>query len=194
MNDLLSIAIKSKLRTIASIFVAILSVSGYSSFAVAATPVSCGNHVSGFLNAQYGGSDWLEVTGTMVSARGRNGFSAFAMRDGFQIETNPLHTPGGAPQSNFEARRITNDVYSGNFHVVFPGRGNGDEDRWAFWVNRSGRLWLRSITYGATTWTQLSGVACFSGEQGQLVVTGHTDTPGYGSDFWTFVMQRYYLF
>ncbi|HSP80415.1 MAG TPA: hypothetical protein VLQ93_17925, partial [Myxococcaceae bacterium] len=71
----------------------------------------------------------------------------------------------------------------------FPGRGNGDEDRWQFWINRGGSVYLRSVTWSGQ-WQLMQGVVCYTGSSGQLVVVGHIDNGGFGTDYWTFVMQR----
>ncbi len=83
-------------------------------------------------------------------------------------------------------------MYTGYFHDVFPGRGNGDEDRWQFWLNRSGNVYLRSVTW-AGQWQLMQGVVCYTGSSGQLVVVGRIDNGGFGTDYWTFIMQRNYL-
>lgn len=170
---------------------AVLGIILYVSPAAAQPPVSCGPVVAGYLDAAYAGSDWLDVVGTRVTARGFLGFSSFTMVDGYQVETTPLHTAAAGAKAIFRAPR-SGDVYTGYFHEVFPSRGNGDEDRWQFWINRSGNVYLRSVTWNGA-WTLLQSVVCYTGSSGQLVVVGQTETPGFGTDYWTFVMQRNYL-
>lgn len=173
-------------RNIAGILAIVLSAALYASPAAAATPVSCSSVVNGYLDA---GGGWLTIVGTRVTARGWLGFSSFTMNDGYQVETKPLHTPAAAAQSTFTAGKTGNDAFSGYFHDVFPGRGNGDEDRWRLWVGRGGLFWLQSITWSGS-WQLMQSPVCYTGPNGQLVVTGHFDNPGFGTDYWTFVMQR----
>jgi hypothetical protein len=175
-----------RIRNITSILALVLGAALHASPAVAANPVSCSSVVNGYLDE---GAYQLTVVGTRVTARGWLGFSAFTMKDGFQIETDPLHTSAAAAQRTFTAARSGNDAFSGYFHTVFTDRGNGDEDRSRLWVGRGGTFWLLSITWGGS-WVQLQSTVCYTGPQGQLVVTGHIDNPGFGTDFWTFVMQR----
>jgi hypothetical protein len=154
----------------------------------AATPVSCSVQVNEYLEAG-NGVDWLATVGVRVTARGGFGFSSFTMGNNYQVETDPLHTPGAAQRSTFYAYKNidTNAYFSGYFHEVFPGRGNGDEDRWEFLVGRGGLFYLRSVTWGGI-WTLLQSPVCYAGPDRQLVVTGYIDNPGFGTDFWTFVM------
>jgi len=144
--------------------------------------ISCGTAIDGYFNQW----DWLDVVGTRVTARGNTGFSAFTMRDGYNVATTPLHTSGAATQSVFSAYK-GNAHFTGPFSEVFPGRGNSDVDREDFWVSRTGTFWLRAITWGGT-WTQLQNVICYSGPGTQTVVTGYIHIPGWGTDFWTFVL------
>jgi hypothetical protein len=144
--------------------------------------VSCGSAIDGYFG---GVGDWLDVVGTRTTARGDFGFSGFTMANGFQIATTPLHTAPARNSSVFSANKGSSH-YAGPFHEVFPGRGNGDVDRWDFWVYRTGAVWLRSITWSGS-WTQLQGVTCFRGPQNQTVIRGYIHTPGWGTDYWTFV-------
>lgn len=153
---------------------------------VAAAPVSCGTAVNGYLD-NTSGISWLAVTGGRVTARNGWGFSSFVMDDYFQIETHPLHTPAAAPQSHFQALRNSSSNFNGFFHEVFPERGNGDEDRWQFWVGRNGLFYLRSITWNGS-WQLMQNAVCYTGPGGTIVVTGQFDNAGYGLDFWTFLM------
>jgi hypothetical protein len=173
-------------QSIASVLAIVLGAALHALPAAAATPVSCGPVVNGYLD---GGASSLAVVGTSVTARNSFGFSTFTMEDGYQVETYPLHTAGSAARSVFKAMKTGSDAFSGYFHIVFPGRGNGDEDRSVLWVSRGGWFWLQSITWGGS-WMQLQSVVCYAGPSGQLVVTGHIDNPGFGTDFWSFVMQR----
>jgi hypothetical protein len=112
------------------------------------------------------------------------------MRNGFEIEATPLHTAAAAAQHVFNANRFSGDGFSGYFHDVFPDRGNGDEERWGFWIQRSGQVKLRLVTGGGgVVWQQLSDLTCYRGPGSQLVVRGSIDVPGQGTDFWTFVMN-----
>lgn len=153
--------------------------------ATAAPQVSCAAGMNRLLSEQDG---WLNVVGVRVSARGTLGFASFTMRDGYQVESTPLHTAAAATRAVFTASRYNSEVYTGYYHEVFPGRGNGDEDRWGFWVNRSGQLWLKAITWGGN-WTLMPNVTCYDGPQGQLVMVTQSDNPGFGTDFFTFVMN-----
>jgi hypothetical protein len=173
-------------RNVLAVIVALLSITVNVTPAVGATPVSCGPVVSGYLDA---GDGWLVVVGTRVTARGWLGFSSFTMQDQFQIETYPLHTSGSVARRLFYAPKSGTSAFTGNVHEVFTDRGNGDEDRSAFWIGRSGAVFLRSITWNGS-WRQLQGQVCYLGPEGQLVVTGHLDNSGFGTDFWSFVMQR----
>lgn len=154
----------------------------------ASTPVACGTVLTDYHNR----FQWLELIGTRVTARGVHGFSSFTMENGYNVAAHPLHTPGAASRSIFTASKGATH-FAGPFHEVFPGRGSSDVDRWEFWVYRTGALWLRSITWGGS-WTSLQGVTCYRGPQSQLVVTGHISNPGFGTDFWTFVIRPATLF
>ncbi|WNG47409.1 hypothetical protein F0U60_27260 [Archangium minus] len=179
------------LRNLTIYLPAILGIILYVSPAAAQSPVSCGTVVAGYLDAPYAGSDWLEIVGSRVVARGSFGFSSFTMADGYQVESTPLHTAAAGGRSVFSAPR-SGSAYTGNFHEVFPGRGNGDEDRWQFWIERSGSVYLRSITWNGS-WAPMQNVVCYTGSSGQLVVVGLINNPGFGTDYWTFVMRRNYL-
>jgi hypothetical protein len=161
---------------------AALALGGTTAAAQPAT-VSCGTAIDGYFT---GTGDWLDVIATRVTARGTFGFSSFTMANGYQVATTPLHTSGAATQSWFSANRGSSH-YAGPFHEVFPGRGNGDVDRWDFWVYRSGALWLRSITWGGA-WAQLQGVTCYRGPGSQTIITGYSHAPGWSTEFWTFVV------
>jgi hypothetical protein len=178
----------NRIRNVAISLVVVLGAALHASPAAAATPVSCSAKVNGYLD-DVDGVDWLATKGVRVTARGTFGFSAFTMQNRYQVETYPLHTPGAAQRQTFFAyrNRNTNANFSGYFHEVFPDRGNGDEDRWEFWVGRGGRFYLRSITWGGG-WGLMQRPVCYAGPGGQLVVTGQFDNPGFGTDFWTFVM------
>ncbi|WP_342378112.1 hypothetical protein NVS55_02080 [Myxococcus stipitatus] len=180
------------LRNLSVCLAVVLGVLLHASPAMAQTPVSCGAVVAGYLDGVHAGSEWLEVIGTRVVSRGVFGFSSFTMQDAFQIETTPLHTAPAAGRADFIASRSGSSAYTGYFHEVFPGRGNGDEDRWQFWIARSGAVSLRSVTWNGA-WASVQNVTCYTGDTGQLVVVGTTVTPGFGMDFWTFVMRRNYL-
>ncbi|WNG22995.1 hypothetical protein F0U62_02325 [Cystobacter fuscus] len=158
--------------------------------AYASTPIACGTRVDSFLNASRSDGKRVLGIGSAVTARGALGFTHFAMAQGYQIETTPLHTPA-APQSATFALgyNATSDVFTGDFTEVFTDRGNGDEDRTSLWVARGGSFWLRSVTWNGS-WLQLQNVACYAGPQNQLVVTGSIDNPGFGSDHWSFVLMR----
>lgn len=173
------------MNRIICIAIAALGAALFSPPAAAAPIVPCGVGMSSLLVDD---GHWLSVAGTRITARGSLGFSSFTMRDGYQVETTPLHTPAAGTSADFTAGRHSTDVYTGYFHDVFPGRGNGDEDRWQFWVNRPGQLWLRSVTWGGS-WQLLSSAVCYRGPGGQIVVTGSIDNLGFGTDFWTFVMN-----
>lgn len=116
--------------------------------------------VNGYLD-NVAGIGWLTVVGTRMTARGFHGFSSFTMNDGYQVETYPLHTPGAATRSTFFAGRTGSDAFSGYFHDVFPGRGNGDEDRWRLWVGRGGTFWLQSITWNGP-WQPIQSPVCYT--------------------------------
>lgn len=179
------------LRSLALYLPAILGIILYVSPAAAQSPVACGTVVAGYLDAPYPGSDWLDVIGTRVTARDVLGFSSFTMADGYQVETHPLHTAAAGARSLFTAPRNGN-AYTGYYHEVFPGRGSGAEDRWQFWIDRGGSVYLRSLTWNGA-WALMQNVVCYSGPSGQLVVIGLFNNPGFGTDYWTFVMRRSYL-
>src|SRR5690606_30293805 len=151
----------------------------------AAPQVSCATGMQRLTPQQAG---WLNVVGARLTARGVLGFSAFTMADGYQVEKMPLHTPAAGARHEFKAYRYNSQVYTGFYHEVFPSRGNGDEDRWEFWVNTSGQLWLKTITWGGS-WKLIPNVTCYDGPQGQLVMSAHVDNPGFGTDFLLFVMN-----
>jgi hypothetical protein len=175
------------IRILSSIFVIATGLVLHESRAVAQpATISCGTAIDGYFTGATPPGDWLNIVGTRVTARGSFGFSSFTMRNGYQVATTPLHTSGAATQSVFTANK-GNAHYTGPFHEVFPGRGNGDVDRWDFWASRSGAFWLRSITWNGA-WQQLQGVTCYRGPGNQTVVTGHISNPGFGTDFWTFVL------
>jgi hypothetical protein len=177
------------IRHVAITLMVVLGVALHSLPASAATPVSCSVQVDNYLVAGNGVNSLLTV-GVRVAAYGVSGFSSFTMRDTYQVETDPLHTPGAAAQSTFWAyKSVPADNFSGHFSEVFPGRGNGDEDHWDFWVNRGGLFYLRSVTWGGS-WALLQSPVCYAGPDRQFVVTGYIDNPpGFGTDFWTFVMS-----
>lgn len=129
---------------------------------------------------------WLSISSARVTARGHIGFTAFSMADGYQIETTPLNTPAAAQAHHFFAYRSDTNVYSGYFHLVFTDRSNPHEDRWQIWINRAGNIWVRPA---AGTWTLLPNPVCYRGPENQIVVTANVDNPGFGTDFWTFVMH-----
>lgn len=147
--------------------------------------VNCGTAIDEYFSGPREG-DWLNVVGTRLTARDSFGFSSFTMGNGYSVSTNPIGTPGASYRSVFTASKGSSH-YSGPFHEVFPGRTNGNVDRWDFWVYRTGTVWLRSITWGGA-WTQLQNTVCYRGPNGQTVVSGLSHVAGYGTDFWTFVL------
>jgi hypothetical protein len=174
------------IRILSCIFVIAigLTIHGAPAAAQPAT-VPCGTAIDGYFS---GGSGWLEIVGTRVTARGSFGFSSFTMQDGYSLATTPLNAPAAATQSTFEAWKGAAH-YTGPFHEVFAERGNSDVDRSEFWVFRTGELWLRSITWSGV-WTQLQGATCSRGPGNQTVVTGYIHNGGsWGTDFWTFLIQ-----
>ena len=128
------------------------------------------------------------VVGTRVSARAELGYSSFTMEDGYQVELEPIGTPGAVASRAFTIARSGNDVYTGYFTDVFTDRDTPAEDRSQFWVQRGGLFWIRLLTWG-TDWIPLQAPVCYLGPQGQVVVNAHYDAPA-GPSFWTFVMQR----
>jgi hypothetical protein len=152
----------------------------------AAAAVPCLTVVSEVLDDPSVG--WLNAIGTRVTARSSFGFSSFSMSDGYQVETNPLHTAPAASRSIFDVPKLTAlRAFNGEFNEVFPGRGNGDEDGWSFWVGSDGKFWLRSTTWGGS-WTPLTSAVCYRGPGEQFVVTAQASAPGWGTDFWTFLL------
>ena len=155
--------------------------------ASARTPVPCNTAIASLMN---GG--WINVIGTRVTARGEMGFSGFTMQDAYQLERQPLHTVDAGRRSTINLfPNLSASTFSGHFHEVFPGRGNGDEDRWVLRVKRSG-VYLQSITWNGAS-TVLPNTVCYSGPGHQVVITGHIDNPGFGTDYWTFVMISGFL-
>jgi hypothetical protein len=154
--------------------------------AAADAPVSCRDAVSGFLDD---GAPWLEVAGVHMTSRGEVGYAAFTMRDGYQIEAEPLHTAGVPAKHKLIATRTGDIAFAGTFHTVFPDRGNGDEDRGMFWIGRSGAIRMRSLTW-SDEWASLQNVACYRGGQGQLVVTGQSDGGAFGTSYWSLILQQ----
>ena len=168
---------------------ALLASMGASSKASAAEEVSCSTAINALMATN---PLAFYVFGTRATARNSHGFSSFSMEDGFQIENVPVNDPEFPRHRTFAANRRDARNYEGPFHEVFTDRGNGAEARTHFWVREGGQFWLRSITYN-TSWQILQGVQCFEGPQEQLVVRGHLDNPGFGTDYWTFVLKPDYL-
>lgn len=185
--------IVSKLRpSFATRFLGLVAVAAAGiapSQAFAATPVACSKAINEMLDDA---PDWLNAFGTRVTARGAYGFSAFTMRDGFQIEDVPVDDPAFPRQRSFTAKHRDADNYEGMFSEVFTDRGNADEDRVHFWVRRGGQFWLRFVTY-TSAWKALQNAQCFRGPDGQVVVRATIDNVGYGTDFWTFLIAPGYL-
>lgn len=148
--------------------------------------VNCGTAINEYFTGLKDG-DWLNVVGTRLTARGDLGFSSFTMQNNYNVATNPVGTPGAASRSVFTLSKGSSH-YAGPFSEVFPGRSNANVDRWDFWVYRTGAVWLRSITWGGA-WTQMQNVTCHRGPNTQTVVTGMFHVAGYGTDFWTFVLD-----
>lgn len=134
------------------------------------------------------GTRWLRVIGSRMTARGDFGFSAFTMADGFQIETTPLHTAAAAGYKAFRANRYGSSAFTGYFMQVFPGRGNGDEERWSFWLNEDGEFYLRPLSWEGE-WVLLDNTVCHRGPEEQFVVTAINSFPGFGTNYWTFVID-----
>lgn len=157
--------------------------------ALARAPVACQPVLSGYLTRTAPGPvGALEVMGTLVSSRSSFGFVAFTMRDGFQVESLPLHLPESRDWKSFPVVRY-GDVFLGTFSLVFTDRGNGDEDRAQLWMSASeGSFYVRSITWNLP-WQPLQGALCFAGPNDQFYVTGHTETSGTVTDFWSFVLK-----
>jgi hypothetical protein len=154
--------------------------------AAADEPVSCRDAVGRFLDE---GAPWLEVAGVHMTSRGEVGFAAFTMRDGYHVEAEPLHTAGATAKHKLIATRTGDIAFAGTFHVVFPDRGNGDEDRAMIWIGRSGAIRMRSLTW-SDEWTGLRNVACYRGGQGQLVATGQSDGGSFGTSYWSLILQQ----
>jgi hypothetical protein len=174
------------LRTVTALVAAAIGSVVLAGPAAADDPVSCRDVVSGFLDE---GAPWLEVAGVQMTSRGEVGFAGFTMRDGFQIESEPLDDPEVTARHKFVATRIGNLAYSGTFHMVFPDRGNGDEDRGLFWISRSGAIMMRSLTWG-DRWSSLEHAVCYRGGKGQLIVTGQGMGGEFGTSYWSLIVQR----
>jgi hypothetical protein len=174
-------------RTMSVLSVAFFAVALGAAPASASPPptIACGTAINDYFTGALPG-DWLEIIGARLTARGSLGFSSFTMSNAYELSTTPLNTPAAAAQSKFTANKGTNN-YRGPFHEVFPGRGNNDVDQWDFWVYKTGEVWLRSITWNGA-WGQLQGVTCSRTPQNQTTITGYTYTPGYGTDYWLFVV------
>jgi hypothetical protein len=172
------------MRTSTLVAAAVVAAALSATAVAAPTVVPCGTA----LNTLYGSSDYLEIVGTRATSRNSFGFTSFTMANGYSLASTPLNTPAAANQSIFYAYKGSGSYFEGLYNEVFPGRGNNDVDQWDFWVYSSGALWLRSVTWGGS-WTLLQGAVCYAGPQHQIVVTGWFDTPGYGSDFWSFVIS-----
>jgi hypothetical protein len=151
-------------------------------------PVACGTAISGYVNDPR--AHYLNVTGTRVTARGNLGFSTFTMSNGYQLSSHRIGTPGAANQRLFIANKGAAH-FAGPFHEVFPDRGNTNVDRWEFWAANSGVVWLRSLTWSPHAWVMLQGTTCSRGPQRQTVVRGYIDntSSGFGTDYWTFLLQ-----
>lgn len=165
-----------------------LGISFYTENASAATPVPCSDLIANYLDADDAGADYLEIVGARVTARSDLGYSSFTMHREFQIETTPLHTPASVPFRLFTARRVDLNNYAGDFSEVFTDRGNGTEGHTSLWIRRGGFFWTRAS--GATTWRPITNVVCYSGPEDQIIVTGHIDGLAFGTEFWSFVIQR----
>ena len=115
----------------------------------------------------------LEVVGTRVTTRGDLGFVAFTMADRFEIEYTPLHTAAAKAWSRFSVWREPHPTatYDGRFVLVFPERGNGDEERMEFRLDAVGSLSVRSVTY-ASPFVRLASQSCTAGPRGQITVRG----------------------
>jgi hypothetical protein len=156
---------------------------------IANTPVSC----RGVITSAMAYAPWFDVKGSRVTARNGLGFTAFTMANGFQIETYPLHTPASVGGNTFTlSPNSTYTQFTGIFTEVFTDRGNNDEDRWRMRLKNTGTLELQSITWGGA-YKLLQTPVCYRGPGDQIVMTGHVDNPGFGSDFWSFVFVAGYF-
>lgn len=175
-------------RTVSFLSLALFAVALDTSQASASPPpsISCGTAINDYFTGALPG-DWLDVAGVRLTTRGSFGFTSFTMRSSYQLSTTPLNTPAAANQSTFIANKGSSH-YTGPFHEVFPGRGNSDVDSWDFWVYKTGEVWLRSVTWGGS-WAQLQGVTCSRNPQHQTAITGYSYVPGYGTDYWMFVVN-----
>jgi hypothetical protein len=173
-------------RIVTSALVATLTLGGVASTSHANTPVLCAPEIDSLVRDTRN-VEGLHLKGVRLTARGSDGFTSFVKTDGFQIETTPLHTPAGGKRDVALVDRSGSSAFTGTFHEVFPGRGNGDEERTSVWIGRGGFVWLRSETYNGD-WSALLAPVCYRGPGGQLVVTGHVDNPGFGTDFWQFLL------
>ena len=152
--------------------------------AAAPTVVACGPAI----DSLYTHADYLTAIGTRTTARGSLGFTSFTMASGYRLSTTPLNTATAASQSTFLVGKPASTYFGGQFGEVFPGRGNNDIDQWELRLARAGAVSLRSITWGGAL-TALAGQVCYAGPQGQVIVTGYFDAPGYGTDLWSFVVR-----
>jgi hypothetical protein len=177
------------IRTVSCFFIAALGITLHAASA-GATPVQvpCGTAINGYYT---GGGDWLDVVGTDVTARGVFGFSAFTMAPTYNLATTPIGSASAANQRSFTAVKHSG-YYEGQFHEVFPDRANPDVDLSDFWASTGGGFWLRSITWNGG-WTALQGATCFAGPDGQTVIHGYIENPGFGTDYWTFVVRAEHL-
>lgn len=123
-----------------------------------------------------------------ADALGDFGYLSFAADDQFQIEETPLHQPESRFAIGFYASFNGLSTFQGNFNEVFPGRGNSDENLASFYYYASG-LWYLATRWGGA-WQKLSDMTCEVGPRGQTVVQGRIANPGFGNDYWTFVINN----
>jgi hypothetical protein len=132
-------------------------------------------------------TDWmLKVAAVRVSARGTGGFATFTMNPHFSVASG-LNNVLAKEQSAFFASKA-GSVFKGKFAEVFPGRGNTDVDKWTFELDRNGKLFLTSNSWGDVR-SPLAGAECFAGPDKQVVVQWTAKDPKWGHDYWTFLLE-----
>lgn len=181
------------------IFALILAVTTIpTSSAVAQPTSSCSSYIRGMFNGfpgdRYGAGNWFNVKGTRITARGRGGFSSFAMAKNYSTREG-LSSTNSSRKEGFRISKASRrgSVIQGKFQDFFPGRKDGKSDLTTLKVYRNGRVQIILNSWGNTT-VNLKNLAFYRGHKGSnFVLTGQNRTSSHGFDFWTFVITPDWL-
>lgn len=175
------------------LILAVTAVPVPSALAYPRSSTSCTSYIrgmfEGFSGYRYKEGYSFKVKGTRITARGKDGFSSFAMNQRYSTREG-LSSTNSSRKQGFTMYPVSRggSLIQGKFQDVFPGRRDGKSDLTTLQVYRNGLVQIVLNSWGNTR-VNLRNLACYRGHQGiNFVLTGQNRTSSHGFDFWTFLI------